>query len=150
MEGSLVLDKPYHNLKGIIVSKGMKQNDIADKLGMDKSTLSMKINRYKGRDFTFSEASKLADLLGVKMEDFQQYFFTLKVAKTTTKKRGKAMKETINEFLKFRSQFTKREWLEINQAVEARLNKKADQLKLDDSDLEIISKRLEKSYLETI
>lgn len=60
------------------------------------------------------------------------------------------MKEKINEFLKFRSQFTKREWLEINQAVEARLNKKADQLKLDDSDLEIISKRLEKSYLETI
>ena len=59
-------------------------------------------------------------------------------------------KEKINEFLKFRSQFTKREWLEINQAVEARLNKKADQLKLDDSDLEIISKRLEKSYLETI
>ena len=54
------------------------------------------------------------------------------------------MKETINEFLKFRSQFTKREWLEINQVVEARLNEKADQLKLDDSDVEIISKRLEK------
>ena len=54
------------------------------------------------------------------------------------------MKETINEFLKFRSQFTKREWFEINQAVEARLNEKADQLKLDDSDVEIISKRLEK------
>ena len=53
-------------------------------------------------------------------------------------------KETINEFLKFRSQFTKREWFEINQAVEARLNQKADQLKLDDSDVEIISKRLEK------
>lgn len=60
------------------------------------------------------------------------------------------MKETINEFLKFRSQFTKREWIEINQVVEARLNEKADQLKLDDLDLEIISKRLEKSYLETI
>ena len=54
------------------------------------------------------------------------------------------MKETINEFLKFRSQFTKREWFEINQAVEARLNEKADQLKLDDSDVEIISKRLER------
>ena len=38
------------------------------------------------------------------------------------------MKETIKEFLKFRSQFTKREWIEINQVVEARLNKKADQL----------------------
>ena len=34
------------------------------------------------------------------------------------------MKEKINEFLKFRSQFTKREWFEINQVVEARLNKK--------------------------
>lgn len=54
------------------------------------------------------------------------------------------MKEKLNEFLKFRSQFTKREWFEINQVIEARLNEKADQLKLDDSDLEIISKRLEK------
>ena len=54
------------------------------------------------------------------------------------------MKETINEFLKFRSQFTKREWHEINQTVEARLNQKADQLMLDDSDIEIISKRLER------
>lgn len=70
MASELVLDKPYHNLKGIIVSKGLKQNDIADKLGMDKSTFSVKLNRYKGRDFTFSEASKLAELLGVKMEDF--------------------------------------------------------------------------------
>ncbi len=55
------------------------------------------------------------------------------------------MKEIINEFLKFRSQFTKREWFEINQVIEARLNEKADQLKLDDLDLEIISKRLEKN-----
>ena len=54
------------------------------------------------------------------------------------------MKKKLNEFLKFRSQFTKREWIEINQVVEARLNEKADQLKLDDLDVEIISKRLEK------
>ena len=54
------------------------------------------------------------------------------------------MKEKIKEFLKFRSQFTVREWFEINQVVEARLNEKADQLKLDDIDVEIISKRLER------
>lgn len=54
------------------------------------------------------------------------------------------MKEKLNEFLKFRSQFTKREWIEINQVVEARLNEKADQLKLNDLDLKVISKRLEK------
>ena len=55
------------------------------------------------------------------------------------------MKETIKEFLKFRSQFTVREWFEINPAVEARLNQKVAQLKMDDSDVEIISKRLERS-----
>lgn len=54
------------------------------------------------------------------------------------------MEETIKEFLKFRSQFTKREWFEINQVVEARFNEKADQLKLDDSDVEIIARRLKK------
>lgn len=54
------------------------------------------------------------------------------------------MKETIKEFLKFRSRFTKREWLEINQAVEARLNQKVAQLKLDKLDVEIISERLER------
>jgi hypothetical protein len=49
------------------------------------------------------------------------------------------VKETIKEFLKFRSQFTVREWVEINQAVETRLNQKVAQLRMDDSDVEIIS-----------
>ena len=34
------------------------------------------------------------------------------------------MKETIKEFLKFRSQFTVREWFEINQAVESSFKSK--------------------------
>ena len=55
------------------------------------------------------------------------------------------MKGIIKEFLKFRSQFTKREWFEINQAVDSCLKEKADQLLLDDSDVEIISKRLGRS-----
>ena len=54
------------------------------------------------------------------------------------------MKETINEFLKFRSRFTKREWIEINQVIDSRLNEKVDQLMLDDSDVEIISSRLKR------
>lgn len=56
------------------------------------------------------------------------------------------MEENLNKFLKFRSQFTKREWIEINQVVEARLNEKADQLKLDDSDVDIIARRLKKLF----
>ena len=53
-------------------------------------------------------------------------------------------KTAIKEFLKFRSKFTKREWHELNQAVDERLNQKADQLKLDDSDLVAISDKLER------
>ena len=69
----------------------MKQKEIAEQLDMDKSTFNMKVNRYRGRDFTFSEASKLSKLLDIKMQDFQ-YFFRKKVAKTTTQK-GDAMNE---------------------------------------------------------
>ena len=45
------------------------------------------------------------------------------------------MNETIKQFLEFRKKFTKREWFELNKAVEAQLSKKADQIILDDSDI---------------
>lgn len=51
-------------------------------------------------------------------------------------------KKDINEFLEFRKKFSKLEWFEINQAVSFRENEKANQIKLDDSDIEIISERL--------
>ena len=53
-------------------------------------------------------------------------------------------KTTIKEFLEFRSKFTKREWHELNQAIDERLKQKADQLKLDDSDLVVISDKLKR------
>lgn len=62
--------KPYLNLKSIIISKGMKQNDVAQKLNMSKTTFSAKINRNKGRDFSYSEAAQIAHMLNIKMEDF--------------------------------------------------------------------------------
>lgn len=70
MSDTLVMERPYLNLKSIIVSKGLKQKDVAKKLDMDKSTFNMKVNRYRGRDFTFSEASQLSKILDIKMEDF--------------------------------------------------------------------------------
>lgn len=54
------------------------------------------------------------------------------------------MEERIKRLLHFRKQFTKREWFELNNAIDARLNEKADQLALDDSDLKIISDRLKR------
>lgn len=47
----------------------------------------------------------------------------------------------LKEFLEFRKQFTKYEWFELNQIINARLNEKADQLELDDLDLKIIQER---------
>lgn len=54
------------------------------------------------------------------------------------------MKEDIKQFLEFRQKFTKRQWVELNQAIEQRLNQKADQLVLDDLDIQIVSERVER------
>lgn len=51
----------------------------------------------------------------------------------------KKMSKDVQQFLEFRKKFTKREWHELNRAVEVRLNEKADQLELDDFDLKVIT-----------
>lgn len=54
-------------------------------------------------------------------------------------KGGEGMeKKHVLQFLEFRKQFTKREWFELNRLVKEQLLKKADQLTLDDSDIQII------------
>lgn len=50
--------------------------------------------------------------------------------------------DKIAEFLKYRQKFTNREWFELNQAVNDRLKEKADQLELDDFDLQVIAERV--------
>ena len=53
------------------------------------------------------------------------------------------MKEAdVVAFLNFRRKFSKREWHELNRAVEAREMEKADKIELDDLDLEIILSKL--------
>lgn len=57
--------------------------------------------------------------------------------------------EDIKNFLEFRKKFTKREWVEINKAVANQENKRADQIILDDSDVNEIQKRLKNNpFLE--
>lgn len=50
--------------------------------------------------------------------------------------------EDIKKFIEFRRKFTKREWFEINKAVSDQENKRADQLILDDSDVNEILARI--------
>ncbi len=60
------------------------------------------------------------------------------------------MEERIKSFLNFRKQFTKREWSELNLEIDIRLKEKADQLALDDSDLQVISDRLQEKNINKI
>lgn len=65
-----LIEKPYLKIKSLIALKGTSQKEVAEKIGMSRSLLSIKINRIDGRDFTTTEAKKLADYLGVKVDDF--------------------------------------------------------------------------------
>ena len=67
---STLAEKPYLKIKSLIALNGTNQKEVAKAIGMSRSLLSIKINRINGRDFTTSEAKKLADYLGVKVDDF--------------------------------------------------------------------------------
>lgn len=53
-------------------------------------------------------------------------------------------KDTIKQFLEFRKKFTKRQWVDLETAINARFSEKADQLKLDDFDLKVVTECLER------
>lgn len=55
----------------------------------------------------------------------------------------------VKEFLEFRKKFSKLEWFEINKAIEIQENKRADEIVLNDSDIEEIQKRInDNSFLK--
>lgn len=57
--------------------------------------------------------------------------------------------DDIKEFLRFRKKFSKLEWFEINKAIEVQENKRADEIVLNDSDIEEIQKRInDNSFLK--
>ena len=43
--------RPYYKVKAIIIGRGLKQKDIANKIGMNASLFNIKLNRINGRDF---------------------------------------------------------------------------------------------------
>lgn len=61
---------PYYNLKILIEKKGFTQSEVANKINMDRATFNVKINRFKGRDFTFREAIDISKVLGEKIDNF--------------------------------------------------------------------------------
>ncbi|MGI6155043.1 MAG: helix-turn-helix domain-containing protein [Enterococcus lemanii] len=61
---------PYYKLKMLMDKKGLTQSKMAEELMMDRATFNLKINRKNGRDFTFAEAIKIANLLDEKIDNF--------------------------------------------------------------------------------
>lgn len=60
----------YGTLKGLLVQKGIKQEELANRIGMDRTTFNIKINRYKGRDFTLSEAIAISNAIDEPIDNF--------------------------------------------------------------------------------
>lgn len=57
--------------------------------------------------------------------------------------------DDIKEFLRFRKKFSKLEWFEINKAIGIQENKRADEIVLNDSDIEEIQQRInDNSFLK--
>ena len=58
------------------------------------------------------------------------------------KKKIKEIDKDVNDFLEFRKKFTRSEWDELNHVINLVENKRANQVKLTDSDIEEIKGRL--------
>ena len=67
----------YSKLKGKIKEKGFTQEDIANCINKDKSTLSLKLNNQSL--FVQDEISKIVKMLDIPAEKIKEYFFTEKV-----------------------------------------------------------------------
>lgn len=74
-----------NKLKGRLVEKGLTQKDVADILGIAQPTVNQKINNVRPMDL--NEAEKLAELLDIKPEEFQIYFFGQWLHSATKKRR---------------------------------------------------------------
>lgn len=60
-------------LKGRIREEKTSYEEIAKKVGMDKSTFSNKINGYSA--FTTDEVHAIVDLLNIRQDNIVRYFF---------------------------------------------------------------------------
>ena len=67
----------HNKLKGKIKEKGFTQEEVAKYLNVAPSTFSIKINGSVF--FNQDEIKKMVDLLDIADEEYNKYFFTLKV-----------------------------------------------------------------------
>lgn len=67
----------YNKFKGLLVERGIKQQEIADLLGMDRTRFNLILNGQQGKDFKVHEVNKICEHLGISAD---KYFFNQKVS----------------------------------------------------------------------
>ncbi|MGG3451953.1 helix-turn-helix domain-containing protein [Domibacillus aminovorans] len=61
--------QPFFKLKALLVTRGIKQREVAGFLGISDASFSMKINR-KGVDFSLTEIQGICDFLKISADEF--------------------------------------------------------------------------------
>lgn len=70
----------HWKLRGLLREKGMTQNQLADGIGINKSSLSQKLNNVA--NFTAPEIFNICEFMEIKEDEIKTYFFTQSVCKT--------------------------------------------------------------------
>ncbi|MEK5011633.1 helix-turn-helix transcriptional regulator [Staphylococcus sp. FSL H8-0476] len=79
--------KGYSKLKGLLKERGINHDELADLLDVHRVTVSNKLNRSHGADFTMTEVRKLCLYLEVSAD-----IYFLNVSRENTTERGVNMK----------------------------------------------------------
>lgn len=73
----------YNKLKGLLKERGINNSDLAELLSVHRVTVSNKLNRSQGADFTMTEVRKLCLYLDISADI---YFLSVGCENTTKEK----------------------------------------------------------------
>lgn len=73
----------YNKLKGLLKERGINNSDLAELLSVHRVTVSNKLNRSQGADFTMTEVRKLCLYLDISADI---YFLSVGRGNTTKEK----------------------------------------------------------------
>lgn len=69
-----------NKLRARFVELGLSVEDVADRMGINRSTLYRKMSNRDGKTLTISDAKQLADILRLSAQDINDIFFGGNVA----------------------------------------------------------------------
>lgn len=60
----------YNKFKGYLLEKGIKQQEVAEVLGISRSQLNMILNGQRGNDFLVSQVIQLCNHYGISADEY--------------------------------------------------------------------------------